>query len=359
MSRPLRTSCDRCHSQKLKCPKQPGVATCSRCLKAGASCVFSPAGPSVRRARGSHVQLQSPYDSNIDMQFEWPPLDFESPLENPIVTPTDLLQEPQIVVTQEVGQTEAAALDPRSTCVHQLANLAVEIDKVYLKLLPQSLIHMPKEQPFEDFINRITHNFNQRQCLEQLFTLSQGLIDLYPQVLEVIFDEPKPSNCQDSECFHAVELPHEIEVLFSTLEENAHDIDIFVFNLLISCHSKVTDVIGGFLKLARTCTRFTVASPDQTEPRHHIPELRVGNFVASGSSSSAMQTVLLIHISSVLVDYTQELSKRVTERTAHGRNSKHNQMLKLQCDILEENASSRLKQLQSVMSAIKKLGFMK
>jgi hypothetical protein len=39
-----RQSCDRCHSQKNKCPKQEGSLVCKRCAKAGAVCTFSPPG---------------------------------------------------------------------------------------------------------------------------------------------------------------------------------------------------------------------------------------------------------------------------------------------------------------------------
>jgi hypothetical protein len=37
-----RTACDRCHSQKLKCPKRPGADICERCFKAKTSCSYSP-----------------------------------------------------------------------------------------------------------------------------------------------------------------------------------------------------------------------------------------------------------------------------------------------------------------------------
>jgi hypothetical protein len=39
---PLRLACDRCHTQKLRCPKRPGVEACDRCAKARTSCVHSP-----------------------------------------------------------------------------------------------------------------------------------------------------------------------------------------------------------------------------------------------------------------------------------------------------------------------------
>lgn len=37
-----RLACDRCHSQKLRCPRRPGKDTCDRCHKARTSCIFSP-----------------------------------------------------------------------------------------------------------------------------------------------------------------------------------------------------------------------------------------------------------------------------------------------------------------------------
>lgn len=37
-----RAACDRCHSQKVRCPKTATQDICDRCMKAGSPCVFSP-----------------------------------------------------------------------------------------------------------------------------------------------------------------------------------------------------------------------------------------------------------------------------------------------------------------------------
>ena len=37
-----RSACDRCHSQKLRCPKRQDADVCDRCAKAGTSCRYSP-----------------------------------------------------------------------------------------------------------------------------------------------------------------------------------------------------------------------------------------------------------------------------------------------------------------------------
>ncbi|KAE9367688.1 hypothetical protein N431DRAFT_348492 [Stipitochalara longipes BDJ] len=37
-----RAACDRCHSQKIRCPRKPGQEICDRCQKARTPCIFSP-----------------------------------------------------------------------------------------------------------------------------------------------------------------------------------------------------------------------------------------------------------------------------------------------------------------------------
>ncbi|KAM7197421.1 hypothetical protein V8F20_006566 [Naviculisporaceae sp. PSN 640] len=64
-----RLACDRCHGQKLRCPRQEGQGACQRCLRANATCVFSPrqkrTSPSVNKEKQrpqppSALQAQSP-----------------------------------------------------------------------------------------------------------------------------------------------------------------------------------------------------------------------------------------------------------------------------------------------------------
>jgi Fungal Zn(2)-Cys(6) binuclear cluster domain len=45
-----RAACNRCHSQKLRCGKKLGEATCERCLKLGTLCRFEPRAPRASRA---------------------------------------------------------------------------------------------------------------------------------------------------------------------------------------------------------------------------------------------------------------------------------------------------------------------
>ncbi|KAI0845431.1 hypothetical protein F5Y00DRAFT_167948 [Daldinia vernicosa] len=345
MPRPLRSSCDRCHSQKLKCPKQPGIATCTRCLKAGATCIFSPAGLSTRRALSALSASNFTYlngDLDMNMQFDWPPLEFE----NVLATPPELSQESP--PDQQVKPSEPASEDPRSACVRLLTSLAVEVNQVSVTLPSVSHVHVPKDRPIGEYHDKFIKNTSRTACIEQLFTLAQSLTDIYPQALSVLFDRPDSPECQDPNCFHMTELPDDIAAFFSTPGDDPNEIDTFLFNLLVSCHSKVVDVIGTIISCARACTQVTLASPGLVEPHVNIPEVRVGNFVANNTTASTMQIVLLIHIASVLVDYAKRLTKRVLAKTEGRPGTKQAQMLKLQCELLEEKSVSKMKLLQQV-----------
>lgn len=48
LTKRIRSACDRCHSQKLKCRKLSSSGQCARCMKAQRSCVFSPANRGFR-----------------------------------------------------------------------------------------------------------------------------------------------------------------------------------------------------------------------------------------------------------------------------------------------------------------------
>jgi len=51
----LRSACDRCHSQKLRCPKRQDKNGCLRCHRAGARCTFSPSLHSLRSSEANEV----------------------------------------------------------------------------------------------------------------------------------------------------------------------------------------------------------------------------------------------------------------------------------------------------------------
>ncbi|KAI9736194.1 MAG: hypothetical protein M1834_001079 [Cirrosporium novae-zelandiae] len=71
-----RSACDRCHSQKLRCLKQPGNGNCDRCLKLGAQCIFSPSmrgfrpPPQVLGRRRGFEEMNSAANTGMEMGTE-------------------------------------------------------------------------------------------------------------------------------------------------------------------------------------------------------------------------------------------------------------------------------------------------
>ncbi|RYP44245.1 hypothetical protein DL768_009278 [Monosporascus sp. mg162] len=340
MPRPLRTSCDRCHSQKLRCPKEPGITTCTRCLKAGARCVFSPAGPAARRAVSAVVPVcenafsfQASVDDGLGMQFDWQQLDFGCALP----TTPEIAQDGQPETAREAASSgPLASEDSRSAYVRQLTTLAADLDKVYREMPAAPAVHMFGDHPFEEFVSRYTEKYDQERCLERLFSAGQILIDIYPHIMEILQKETQAVICLDGDCIR--------------LSSDVHCSNQETCRLL--------DVFGNLLSHAHVCAQVTKAYPNGGEPKVHVPELRVGNFVASASSSSTMQAVLLTHIASVLKRRAEQLGRNVAEALGNGHDDKQSRMLRLQCELLEESAKSRLEELQRIRERLDKLGFL-
>ncbi|KAI0874271.1 hypothetical protein GGS24DRAFT_349150 [Hypoxylon argillaceum] len=364
MPRPLRSSCDRCHSQKLKCPKEPGSATCSRCRKAGSHCVFSPAGPAWRRA-SSNVTYnndalfqQSPQgDDNLDLHLIWPPLPGAS---GPSVTNLDYISP---ALSDPTLDTETTWQDPRSICVRQLSTIAAEIHAVSVELSPIADIHLPKggdpEELFSQYVIHISHS----RCIEQLLTLAQRLIDLYPDLLRLLSGESNPcriGDCQDPDCLHNCELSNDFADVFKEAAPARSRIDAFLFNLVAACHGKVSDVLDYIADASQFCAKVTAASPDLSQPRLHIPELRVGNFVASAASASSMQATLFAHIASVLVENAKSLRKTVEDASkAIDPPGREMMVVLLQCELLEERSQRQADQFSRIRDGITRCAYMK
>ncbi|RYP12964.1 hypothetical protein DL767_010990 [Monosporascus sp. MG133] len=355
MPRPLRTSCDRC-------PKEPGITTCTRCLKAGASCVFSPAGPAARRAVSAVVPVcenafsfQASVDDGLGTQFDWQQLDFGCALP----TTPEVAQDGQPETTREAAPSgPSASEDSRSAYVRQLTTLAADLDKVYREMPAAPAVQMFCDRPFEEFVSRYTEKYDQQRCLEQLFSAGQILIDIYPHIMRILLKGTQAVICLDGDCTHLSSYVHCSNQEACQSRGMAQKLDAFLLNLLILCHSRLLDVFGNLLSHAHVCVQITKAYPNGGEPKVHVPELRVGNFVASASSSSMMQAVLLAHIASVLKTRAEQLGRNVAEALGNGQDDKQSRMLRLQCEILDESAKARLEELQLVRQRLDKLGFL-
>ncbi|KAI8945446.1 hypothetical protein F4801DRAFT_126801 [Xylaria longipes] len=359
MPRPLRSSCDRCHAQKLKCPKEPGSASCSRCLKAGSHCVFSPAGPAWRRSSANIAcqsnplpQQNSQGDGNLDL---WPPLlgIDDLPVTNIDYVSPPIFSDPTLDATPQ---------DPRSTCVRQLSAIAVEIHDVLVEISPVASIHLSKGSQLEEFYSKHVIDVSHSRCIERLFTLAQRLIDLYPDVLRLLTDgsHPQWEDCQDPNCLHNLDMLEGFAKVFSETGPAHSPIDPFLLKLLAACHDKVSDVLDYIIGATKFCAKVTAASPNLIQPRLHIPELRVGNFVASATSASSMQATLFSHITVVLMENAKLLRKTVGDASEEASSpNKEIRMMILQCEILEERSQLQAEQFIRIRDSLMKCAYVK
>ncbi|KAI1070417.1 hypothetical protein LB507_010392 [Fusarium sp. FIESC RH6] len=111
-NRLLRTACDRCHSQKLRCPRpskadsDKGDKTCNRCRRAGKICVFSKRGKSGRPSKivTAGAQLRSSFLAQ-PAESEASTRGSTSPPENP---PPDV-SDPEAILDSVTVQSDPGA----------------------------------------------------------------------------------------------------------------------------------------------------------------------------------------------------------------------------------------------------------
>lgn len=292
------------------------------------------------------------------VQLGWQPLDLGCILTPPFGTAHNSLAGEPVHETDGPSGSPPSPGDGISAHVRQLTTLAADIDRLHRDLPTATVCHIPKDRSPEEFLEEYSSMFDAQQCLELLFSSGNALLDLYPDVLEALFSKSRDAvDCQHEDCFHiedSVYVPSQDGPQPNGLSRK---LDIFLFNLLVLCHKRLLDVFGIFLSHAHLCARVATVYPNGKEPRVSVPELRVGKFVASRSSSSTMQAVLLGHVASVLKTRSGQLRIKVGETLGDDHDDKQSRILRLQCEVLEEDSVAKVDELQKVTDRLNNLGF--
>lgn len=291
---------------------------------------------------------------DFDLNLDWECLGLREPATTCLATQTTQLQG---VATE--------AVDTRTTCIQDLSTLALHIDGVFRQLPPDPSLHMPKDGVTPEVLALWSARYPQRQCLEQLFGSAQRLLDVYPNTMDILFHKPVVEECQDANCIHQRTSPAEHSCglpILAHLADNVHKpilFDTFILNLLLTCHMRIVDVLDSILIQVTTCAKITHAAPNMREAQLHIPELKIGDFVASPESSSSMQVVLLVHMASVLSDRVKQLNTKIVDALASGTPTKQGSMFKLQCEILVETSEAKVIALHKIRDALIEMGYMR
>lgn len=318
----LRQACDRCHSKKLRCTKIPGSLVCTRCVKAGVTCLFSPPSRSLR------------HPDNV--AFDWSIFNMNTEIDSTLGANLDL-------ATMAPVAEEAASASPQATIteVSQLTDMMAALDRLQ-NTFPTSEAYHLSIRELNEFMQ--TCQFDLGSFLEELLQRSQKLVHLYPEVLERL--GTKNGTCDVQDCIH-----NSAQYLQSSSRKS---IDQSLVHLLLACHLRILDLFDSLVNHGRMCAHAVPLLPKDYEPNFDIPEIKIGSFVAPKVSAASMMIAMMIELQTSLNARAQQLHDAVS--LAVGHESGAARILGLQCESLKERASETLTDLQSLRDNLMKLG---
>ena len=344
----LRQACDRCHDKKLRCPKLPGVSSCSRCAKAGAPCIYSPP----TRATLAHHHAQSPllswststdFDQINGLASHFDPsfINFSGAFPSPNPEPFQQQQQQQ----QEEGHGVVppphngnGASDSDVTA--QLAELMVGIDGI-CRALPGNVHHASKGD-VHLWADRVRQLLDLRTNLEHILNYCQQLASLYPPALQsAVAIGSVDDACSVPDCLHGYYAKsHEADP--------SPSLDYALLGLLQACHLKLITAVEALVECGRFCRHVTSDIPKDREPKFDLPVARIGSFVAPTGVAASMFYSMLEELQAILAAKNRDLSSLAASVKPCLREV---QVLSLQCDIIGD----RTKAAMDEMNGFKKL----
>lgn len=381
-----RSACDRCHFQKLKCAKQVGDPSCTRCLRAGARCVYSPPGGRINNMAMNDHDMISGADADslgfgtlVDLEFDdscgytggldWvmtdrSGADFDAILSLPQNTTSNMPQSNQSPVAEE-NEASTARCDSnveggnsrrgppfvtKPSCFDELARLLQDTDEVLASLPLEDLLHCPAQKSPASSLKTFSEKFEAKVLLENVFIVSQRLIDVYPTAVTTGLAVAKASPPRPI-CDHHRENSEAILALMALEQQvlsNGSSLgpNVPLANLLISCHLRLLDILDRLVLLVAACTRTTLAN--RREPDFCISEMRVGSFVPHKTAAVQMHFALLQHLLSRLSDELGLFHKALSSMQTPASVANRKAILLLQCEDVAEKHTSKEMQIKSI-----------
>ncbi|KAF3764752.1 hypothetical protein M406DRAFT_107147 [Cryphonectria parasitica EP155] len=388
-----RAACDRCHSQKLRCPKQAGSIVCARCLKAGTPCTYSPPGTSVllpRAATGiisleedamceaGEGQVSSPFAGAFDWGSTAANFDFNN-FFSAVTPPSVAQQDPALVQpstasrppTTHLGSTKDVSFDEpastRSTCLRKLTGLLAEAESLSARLPFRPSLHISKNDLQEASLKVLAEKMSTKSLLEDFFVVAQQLVDVYPAAVSAA-TTPDPQSgaaaaaaaaaaaCTQPDCTHTVELPPAAREIEQHLYPSTADMALA--NLLFACHTRLLDILDGMFQLMTSCVRVTIAS--RREPDFDVSEMRVGSFVPQRTAAVLMQIALMRHLVARLTDRLGAFGERIASWAGGGaaEASLEGDILRMQHELLAKRQSKNTAQVGLIEEFLLKMDFL-
>lgn len=278
--------------------------------------------------------------------------DLLPPEEHPSNGDTESNEQP---ISDQSSSPVDEPIDPEQLCASRLAKLLLDMDSLWAKMPVKSTLHLAQSTSHEEHVKTLTNTIVTKAVLETIFALAQRLIDIYPDAINAAMprDTGHATACDIPDCTHHLTLPSALAAIEKkvTRRQGARNADLPLANVLVSCHSRLLDLLDCFFLLVTSCIRVTVASPDRREPEFDGPEMRVGSFVAPKTAAVSMQIALLKHlmvgVSDRLSDFGTAISSRVGS-VRDERSSMEVQILTLQHELLTKRHASCLENIGTI-----------
>lgn len=336
----IRSACDRCHAQKLRCPKQVGSIVCGRCSKAGARCRYSPPGTvSIESDRNDAAVMNGILAHEYDVSqtgpfvadfYDWNVLDpnhgdytpatleqsnlglDNGACEALVISPLDM----PATSIRNTARAGPHVETPRSelSCFQRLVNVVRDADSILADLPTEAELHLPRSNPIDVFNTILSERTTTTSSLEKFFTLAQELIDVYPAATEAtVSRNPRGSThiCEALDCIHNVKLEEPLQKLEEQLA-NQSGIDLAMANLLVAAHTRLLDILDHIFMVFLSCTRVTKASC--REPSFNTPDLHIGTFIPQRHGAVLVQVTLLEHLAARLTRQLACFGEAITSR---------------------------------------------
>lgn len=371
----LRQACDRCHDKKLRCLKVPGhPASCTRCLKAGVPCAFSPptkpSGPAFRREQWASIQNPEGLQA-ADVTPHWTELvdfgqaetTYDAFSQAPFAVPDPMDEVPDATAVPSTTQTRPA-LQPvqngtgassSSEARIQLAAMINGLESTNQRLAALGNFHVSKDH-IQEWAEEFRKTIDLSNTLESLLTHTQNLSALYTTVSELSSSASHPrhqDDCRIPNCIHE----------YMQVQSGASSLirDYTLINLLFACHLKLLDSLDTILGHAHTCSHAIITIPKAQEPQFDIPEIRIGSFVAPRGAAASLFTTMLFQLLVDLQDKNRGLARSFNANSlGNGASaSREIQVLSLQSDIIGDRTTGAAEDMRKVKTKMVDMGIIK
>jgi hypothetical protein len=298
-----RTTCDRCHAQKLKCLKTADQPTCLRCAKHKTSCTIS--ARSQRKTRDLELK-HSPVDRASAMA---PPTLLADGAELPIAGPSGIASSPTLTLdgwamdfnnmyatenmdplSMSLGTEENQPFAARDT-VRELTNLNVRLYDHYCTL-PKP--HQPNNS------SRASRSSNSDFfAIDETFTLTNAFITLLRQ-LHMSLEDP---------------------VILGA------SIDPATSYLVLSCFHRSMDIYGFIAARILACSQDPQMPLPGDQPAVLLPPLQIGSFVTAQLQQDILDKPLSLSTVSmhmlIVLTISSQLCQKLHDVITGGLGSDH------------------------------------